>query len=260
MISDELKRRFYYPAKQPEVEAPNSPADPSHTPRANPTRSGRSLGVQDRRNRHLGRCGQGPAHLADEFGLGYIPHTGCPSRGSSHRVVHRDGRALRNARGCTASPFGGRHGKSDELDLAAFLGQVLVVDATGHAEIPEHLVADTPVAERLLFRTDNSVRGLMRSSTFAEDFVWDFLAAANALARRAELLLVGNDYLSVQPWSADDEVHRVLLSQRIVLLEGLDLAHVQPGWYELIALPILLRGAEAAPVRAVLRRTTPDGK
>jgi arylformamidase len=147
----------------------------------------------------------------------------------------------------------------DGLDPAAFLGPVLVVDATGHAEIPEHIAAGIPAVERVLFRTDNSVRRLMRSSVFAEDFVGISLAAASALARRGDLLLVGNDYLSVQAWSADDEVHRVLLRRRIALLEGLDLADVQPGWYELCALPILLRGAEAAPVRAVLRRTTSDG-
>ena len=38
------------------------------------------------------------------------------------------------------------------------------------------------------------------------------------------------------------------------IVENLVLADVMPGDYELIALPLKLRGLDAAPVRAVLRR------
>ena len=37
------------------------------------------------------------------------------------------------------------------------------------------------------------------------------------------------------------------------ILEGLNLADVEPGPYELICLPLKLVGAEGAPVRAILR-------
>jgi arylformamidase len=40
----------------------------------------------------------------------------------------------------------------------------------------------------------------------------------------------------------------------IRIVENLVLANVSPGDYELIALPLKLRGLDAAPVRAVLRR------
>ncbi|MDC4227571.1 MAG: hypothetical protein MPW15_25930 [Candidatus Manganitrophus sp.] len=42
----------------------------------------------------------------------------------------------------------------------------------------------------------------------------------------------------------------------MVIIEGLDLKGVPPGDYELMALPIKIRGADGAPVRAVLRAPT----
>ncbi|HBG55297.1 MAG TPA: cyclase, partial [Ruminococcaceae bacterium] len=70
----------------------------------------------------------------------------------------------------------------------------------------------------------------------------------------AGFLLVGTDAASVG--APDDEAapHRELLGAGVPLLEGLDLSRAEPGDYRLIALPLLLGGAEAAPVRAVLLR------
>jgi arylformamidase len=143
----------------------------------------------------------------------------------------------------------------EEFALEAFVGDVLVLDACGFAELPESLVDQVPLdARRVLFRTDNSERALMRRRKFSPGYVGLSTKAATALSEREGLLLVGNDYLSVQPFEGDDEVHRVLLRRGVALLEGLDLTDVAPGWYELIAAPVLIRGAEAAPVRALLRQ------
>ena len=38
----------------------------------------------------------------------------------------------------------------------------------------------------------------------------------------------------------------------MAILEGIVLEHVTPGRYTLIALPLKIEGADAAPVRAVL--------
>jgi arylformamidase len=64
--------------------------------------------------------------------------------------------------------------------------------------------------------------------------------------------LVGVDYLSVEPYGAPPETHRVLLGAGICLLEGLVLNHVQAGRYLLACLPLRLIGVEAAPARAIL--------
>jgi arylformamidase len=66
--------------------------------------------------------------------------------------------------------------------------------------------------------------------------------------------LVGVDTPSVDP--ADSKTlpaHNRCLAHDMAILEGLRLADVPEGRYELIALPLRLVGFDASPVRAVLR-------
>jgi sialic acid synthase SpsE len=49
--------------------------------------------------------------------------------------------------------------------------------------------------------------------------------------------------------------HHLLLRNNVVLLEGLDLSGVSPGDYELIALPLKLKGADGSPTRVVLKES-----
>jgi arylformamidase len=64
--------------------------------------------------------------------------------------------------------------------------------------------------------------------------------------------LVGADTLSVEPDSEDYPVHRILLSAGVVIVEGLDLAAVTPGSFQLLCLPLRIAGGDGAPARAVL--------
>ena len=48
-------------------------------------------------------------------------------------------------------------------------------------------------------------------------------------------------------------VHHTLLGAGVVIIEGLNLSAVTAGDYELIALPLKLKGADGAPARVVLR-------
>jgi arylformamidase len=47
-------------------------------------------------------------------------------------------------------------------------------------------------------------------------------------------------------------VHRLLLTAGVVIVEGLDLAAVEPGEYQLVCLPLRITGGDGAPARAVL--------
>ena len=68
----------------------------------------------------------------------------------------------------------------------------------------------------------------------------------------AGILLLGVESQSVGPVDAPMAVHKILLSQDIVLLEGLVLTDVSQGVYFLSALPLNIAGAEGAPCRAYL--------
>jgi arylformamidase len=71
-------------------------------------------------------------------------------------------------------------------------------------------------------------------------------------------VLVGLDTPSVDPFESKMlESHRALARTGMRNLEGLALAHVEPGLYTLVALPLKLEGADASPVRAILMTETP---
>lgn len=66
--------------------------------------------------------------------------------------------------------------------------------------------------------------------------------------------LIGIDLASFDyATSTELTAHRVGLEHGLVLLEGLDLSGAPEGEAELVALPLPWRGADASPVRAILR-------
>ena len=66
-------------------------------------------------------------------------------------------------------------------------------------------------------------------------------------------ILVGIDTPSVDPYHSKAlESHAALARTNMANLEGLVLQHVSPGPYQLIALPLALRDADASPLRAAL--------
>lgn len=102
-------------------------------------------------------------------------------------------------------------------------------------------------------------RVLLRTGTFPDPQRWndDFAgidpALVNALADRG-VITIGVDTPSVDLFHDKGLLaHRAILKRDIAILEGLVLAGVPAGQYELIALPLRLIGADASPVRAVLR-------
>ena len=75
------------------------------------------------------------------------------------------------------------------------------------------------------------------------------------------LVIIGTDRLSVDDSQASDYgVHKLFLEANCVIIEGLSLADVDPGWYHLVALPLRFEGAEASPARILLSPTAnPSG-
>ena len=62
----------------------------------------------------------------------------------------------------------------------------------------------------------------------------------------------GIDSLGIERNQPNHETHKTLLSNKIMILEGLRLKHVEEGPYLLIAAPLNIPGVEASPVRAFL--------
>ena len=77
------------------------------------------------------------------------------------------------------------------------------------------------------------------------------LEAAEVFAR-ARVDLVGNESQTVGPEDAPMAVHLALLSNEVVLLEGVRLSHVPDGAYLLNCAPLNLGDCDGAPCRAIL--------
>lgn len=140
----------------------------------------------------------------------------------------------------------------DEIPLELLIGKALVVEITGVTAIDRRELERLRIkgVERLLLKTDNSE--LWQQSGFSHDFVALSVEGARFLLE-AGVKLIGIDYLSIESVEGDGEIHRMLLDGGMVILEGVNLADVAPGEYDLICLPLKIEGGDGAPVRALLR-------
>ncbi len=145
----------------------------------------------------------------------------------------------------------------DQIPLDPLIGPARVIEiadsvqAIDAAELNRH---DWKGAKRVLFRTRSSLRGWMDSVHFHRDFAFIAPDAAQLLAEGG-VVLVGVDYISAEQFGAPaPRTHQILLGRGIPIVEGLDLRPVRAGDYDLIVLPIKVRGHEGAPARAIMRK------
>lgn len=119
------------------------------------------------------------------------------------------------------------------------------------------VIGDCTVVEHQGILTEEDVQSIMK---FAKDRILFKGNTTISLEAAKELnhfgvVLVGNESQTVGPEDAPMAVHLELLSQEVVLLEGIVLSEVPEGNYLLFAAPINLGGADGAPCRAVLIRS-----
>jgi len=145
--------------------------------------------------------------------------------------------------------------KIDALSLELLIGPARVVRVPDDVDEidPEFLAGcDLRGVERVLFHTRNSN---FWNEGFRKDFTHLLPEAAQRLVEMG-IKLVGTDYLSIEKFhSGHHRTHLTLLSNNVVIVEGLNLSDVATGDYELICLPLKIsEGAgDGAPARAVLR-------
>lgn len=141
---------------------------------------------------------------------------------------------------------------SADSSLDAYMGPCVVADVRGAGARVEESDCDWEAlagATRVLFRTYES---------FPHD-AWDenFKAIAPEVIARLRgngAVLIGTDTPSLDPQTSKTmDAHHEVLRGDMRILEGLVLDDVPAGVYELIALPLAIEGADASPVRAVLR-------
>ena len=173
-----------------------------------------------------------------------------------------------NVSAVTASPHVGTHADAPlhfdpqgpgigDVELDRYVGPCWVLEGPRdrHVEARDLDAVDWQRHPRVLIRTRD---------TQAQEFPTRFVALTPEAATRssqAGALLIGLDTPSMDPFDSKDlPSHKILAGARVAILENLVLAHVAPGPYELLALPLRWEGLDASPVRAVLRPLTPPRK
>ena len=144
----------------------------------------------------------------------------------------------------------------ERLPLDVLIGPAIVAYLPEVSTVTDNDLPDLtlpPRTKRLLLRTRNSELWEAGITEFRQDYVALTTDAARWVVDQG-IRLIGVDYLSVQRFDDDSPLtHQILLEAGVIILEGLNLAGVQPGAYKLICLPIRLVGAEGAPARAILQ-------
>jgi arylformamidase len=143
----------------------------------------------------------------------------------------------------------------DRFPLELALGPARVIEVPdvsvlGRAQLGSKNIQP---GERVLFKTRNSNRR-WDDQDFDTGFVAVDASGARFLADR-RVPLVGVDYLSVGLFQGDGvQTHHILLTSGMWILEGLNLAAVPEGEYELVCLPLRIAGCDGSPARAILRK------
>ena len=139
-----------------------------------------------------------------------------------------------------------------EEHLQLLIGPARVVELATAEDVTAAALAgvDWLGVERVLFKSGNSA---LWSGQHCHDHVGLTADAAEYIVERTAVRVVGIDYLSVEsPASPDLVVHRTLLGNGVLILEGLDLSAVEPGDYYLVCLPLKVDAPDGAPARALL--------
>jgi arylformamidase len=142
---------------------------------------------------------------------------------------------------------------ADQLDLAILCGPCRVLDlsdAEGHVTGEMLERAGGWGEARILLKTRNSA---LAHETFDEDFTAITPEAAAWLVAHGGLL-IGIDGPSIEAFGVEDfPVHHLLLGAGVIVVEGLALADIAPGRYEMVCAPLRWRDADGAPARVLLR-------
>jgi len=144
----------------------------------------------------------------------------------------------------------------EALDLNLLVGTAYVAESLKTDAITASVLDDLAIpanTQRLLLHTRNSDHWTRLNDPFDENYVAISPDGAQWIVDHG-IKLVGIDYVSVGSFQDAAPTHYILLGAGVIAVEGLNLAGIIAGEYQLYCLPMKLVGADGAPVRAILTR------
>ena len=141
--------------------------------------------------------------------------------------------------------------KVDEMPLEVYLSTAQVIDVQGLEKIA---IEDLPEPESGVTAVLLKTCSWQNRKEFPKSWPIFSESIAEWMTKRG-IRLLGVDVPSVDPENSKGlPMHHSMNVNKRYILEGIVLDDIEPGVYELSALPLKIKGAEGSPVRAVLYR------
>ncbi|GAA3729757.1 arylformamidase [Salinicoccus jeotgali] len=138
----------------------------------------------------------------------------------------------------------------DQLDINRYIGEATVIEIENSKELGLEAIRQFDIRGDILLiktkrKSDTTV--FPESIPVLEKRAVEYMAAQG-------IKLFGTDVTSVDAIDSKTlDIHHLLHERDIMILENAVLDDIAPGYYEFVALPLKIKGADGSPVRAALQ-------
>ncbi len=143
---------------------------------------------------------------------------------------------------------------SSDFPIEALIGKGLIIEVPdSEKSITKAFVEKQSVLRNdfVFFKTSNSK--LSKQARFTDKYVYIEPDAAEELLRKG-VKIVGIDYISVDKYESENlPVHKSLLSNNVLIVEGLELNNVPVGRCKIFIMPLNIPEKDGLPARVVAK-------
>jgi len=141
---------------------------------------------------------------------------------------------------------------SNDYPIDSLIGHGLIIEVPNDAvSITKKFVKNQPILQNdfVFFKTSNSK--IPKDAKFTEKYVYIEPDAVQELLDKKPKV-VGIDYISVDKYEAEDlPVHKSLLSNGVLIVEGLELNNAPTGRCEIYIMPLKINNMDGLPARVM---------
>ncbi len=143
---------------------------------------------------------------------------------------------------------------SSDYPLDRLIGSCLIIQVPNDEKsISKEFIEKQNIIHNdfVFFKTSNTT--LSKKGNFTERYVFIEPDAAEELLRK-KVSVVGIDYISVDRYESESlPVHNILLSNDILIVEGLELNNVPNGRCKVYIMPINVKNMDGLPARVIAK-------
>ena len=142
---------------------------------------------------------------------------------------------------------------SADFPIDSLIGCGIIIEVPSNEQsIKKDFIKKQPIqaGDIVFFKTSNYK---LPKTKFTKDYVYIEPGAADELIRK-KVKIVGIDYISVDKYESENlPVHRSLLSNDILIVEGLELNGVPAGRCKIYILPMKINNMDGLPARIIAK-------